>query len=60
MVAAFTTDIPYLSNWGRPFLVGPGSILDAHTLNERIKKSELKKAVTIYSDIVKQLLKDRK
>jgi len=60
MIASFTTDIPYLSNWGKPFLVGPGSILDAHTLNERIKKSELKRAVTIYSNIVKQLLKDHK
>ncbi len=60
MVAAFTTDIPYLSNWGKPILIGPGSILNAHTSNERIKKSELKRAITIYSDIVKRLLKDHK
>ena len=60
MVASFTTDVPYLSNWGKPFLIGPGSILDAHSSSERIKKSELKKAVTIYSNIVKRLLKDRK
>ncbi len=26
MIAAFTTDIPALSNWGEPLLVGPGSI----------------------------------
>ena len=26
MVAAFTTDIPSLSNWGEPLLLGPGSI----------------------------------
>jgi len=26
MVAAFTTDIPSLPNWGEPLLLGPGSI----------------------------------
>ena len=31
MVAAFTTDIPALSNWGQPLLIGPGSIHVAHT-----------------------------
>src|SRR5207237_1441250 len=30
LVAAFTTDIPALSNWGQPLLVGPGSIHVAH------------------------------
>ena len=34
----FTTDIPYLSNWGKPLLIGPGSILDAHTENEKVSK----------------------
>jgi acetylornithine deacetylase len=59
MVASFATDIPFLSNWGKPFLIGPGSILDAHTLNEHIQKSELRKAVKIYTELVKRLLKDR-
>jgi acetylornithine deacetylase len=27
----FMTDIPHLSNWGAPLLLGPGSILVAHT-----------------------------
>ncbi len=40
-VVRFTTDIPYLSNWGQPVLLGPGSILDAHTEHERISKREL-------------------
>ena len=35
MVAAFTTDIPSLANWGEPLLLGPGSIHVAHTLEER-------------------------
>jgi acetylornithine deacetylase len=55
-VAAFTTDIPLLTNWGKPFLLGPGSILEAHTPHERIAKTELARAVEIYCQIVKNLL----
>ena len=33
-VVRFTTDIPYLSQWGAPLLLGPGSILNAHTDHE--------------------------
>lgn len=39
-VAAFTTDAPWLTAWGMPFLMGPGSILDAHTLHEQLSRSE--------------------
>jgi acetylornithine deacetylase len=56
MLARFTTDIPYLSNWGKPLLIGPGSILVAHTDGERVAKSELLKAVEIYTDLVQRLL----
>ena len=38
-VVSFTTDIPLLNNWGKPLLFGPGSILDAHTANEKISKT---------------------
>lgn len=55
MLARFTTDIPYLSNWGRALLIGPGSILDAHSDGEKIGKSELTKAVELYVDLVKAL-----
>ncbi len=41
MVAAFTTDIPALTNWGEPLLLGPGSIHVAHTPYEKIAKKEL-------------------
>lgn len=54
-VVRFTTDVPYLSNWGQPLLIGPGSILDAHTDHERISKDELEKAVQLYMDLAKQL-----
>lgn len=55
-IVRFTTDIPYLTNWGTPLLIGPGSILDAHTEHERVAKSELLKAVDIYSNLTKELL----
>ena len=55
MIARFTTDIPYLSNWGKPLLIGPGSILDAHTDGEKVRKSDLLTAVDLYVQIVKQL-----
>ena len=54
-VVRFTTDVPYLSQWGKPLLLGPGSILDAHTDHERISKRELKDAVEIYVSLAKKL-----
>lgn len=53
----FMTDIPYLSNWGAPLLLGPGSILVAHTDEERISKRELEEAVELYTRLVHTLLK---
>jgi len=55
MVAAFTTDIPALSNWGQPLLVGPGSIHVAHTDGEYVEKKQLQDAVELYCSIAKQL-----
>ena len=52
VVVAFTTDIPALSNWGKPLLFGPGSILDAHTAGEKISKRELVSAVDVYRRMV--------
>jgi acetylornithine deacetylase len=48
MTASFTTDIPALSNWGEPVLLGPGSILVAHTDDEFLDKRELHEAVDLY------------
>jgi len=57
-VVAFTTDIPaFGGHWGEPFLIGPGSIHVAHTLDEHILKSELLEAIDIYQRMVKQLCK---
>jgi acetylornithine deacetylase len=54
-VVSFTTDIPMLTNWGKPLLFGPGSILDAHTADEKISKRELVAAVDVYQDMVIRL-----
>jgi acetylornithine deacetylase len=56
-VVSFTTDIPFLADaWGKPFLLGPGSIHVAHTPVERIAKKELQEAVEIYVRMVRRLL----
>ena len=55
-VVRFTTDIPYLSHWGAPLLLGPGSILNAHTDHEFIEKRELAEAVELYTRLVRALL----
>jgi acetylornithine deacetylase len=55
MVAAFTTDIPALSNWGQPMLIGPGSIHVAHTEGEYVEKKQLNEAVELYCGIARKL-----
>ena len=55
MIAAFTTDIPKLTKWGQPLLVGPGSIHVAHTEGEYIEKKQLHEAIELYCQIAKAL-----
>ena len=56
-VVSFTTDIPALGeSWGKPYLIGPGSIHVAHTTEERIPKAQILEAVQIYKRMVQQLL----
>jgi acetylornithine deacetylase len=50
-VAAFATDIPALTNWGTPYLFGPGSIHVAHTASEHVSVRELAEAVSAYERI---------
>jgi acetylornithine deacetylase len=56
MTAAFTTDIPWLTNWGEPLLIGPGSIHVAHTDGEYVEKKQLSEAVELYCSIARRLL----
>ena len=56
MIAAFTTDIPALTRWGQPLLIGPGSIHVAHTEGEYIEKQQLLEAIDLYTRIARELL----
>lgn len=55
-VVRFTTDIPHMPNWGTPLLLGPGSILVAHTKDEFVLKRDLERSVELYIELVKKLL----
>ena len=51
-----TTDIPHMPNWGKPLLLGPGSILVAHTKDEFVRKEDLEQAAVLYHNLVLKLL----
>jgi acetylornithine deacetylase len=55
-VVAFSSDVPFLTAWGEPCLIGPGSILDAHTDHERISKKQLLEGIDLYVRLVRKLL----
>ncbi|HXU29460.1 MAG TPA: peptidase dimerization protein, partial [Thermoanaerobaculia bacterium] len=54
-IVKFTTDVPRLTAWGEPYLLGPGTIHAAHTPEERIGKAELVEAVELYRRMVVEL-----
>jgi acetylornithine deacetylase len=58
-VVGFTTDAANLDRWGTPLVLGPGSILVAHTAHERIAKAELERGVDLYVRLVRSLLARR-
>jgi acetylornithine deacetylase len=55
-VVAYATDIPALSNWGKPYLFGPGSIHVAHRDDEQIAVAELRQAVDTYVRLASEAL----
>jgi acetylornithine deacetylase len=55
-VFSYTTDIPFLTNWGTPLLLGPGSIHVAHTDREHIAIPELFRGVDLYVSLARRLL----
>ena len=55
-VFSYFSDVPFLSNWGTPLLLGPGSIHVAHTDREHIAIDELNRAVDIYATLAGRLL----
>lgn len=55
-VFPYTTDVPLLTRWGTPLLVGPGSIHVAHTDEEHLAVDELLAAIHLYESLVRQLI----
>jgi acetylornithine deacetylase len=55
-VFAYFSDVPFLSNWGTPLLVGPGTIHVAHTDREQVAIADLERAVDVYADLATRLL----
>ena len=55
-VFSFATDVPFLTAWGRPLLLGPGSIHDAHTDDEHVAINEMVRAVDLYEKLARELL----
>lgn len=55
-IVSFACDLPLLPAWGEPILVGPGSILDAHTAQEKVDLAQVEEAVEIYSRLALGLL----
>ena len=55
-VVSFASDVPHLENLGKRLMVGPGSILDAHTADEKISKKEMMEGVDLYERLVRKLL----
>jgi acetylornithine deacetylase len=55
-VFSYFSDIPFLTHWGTPLLVGPGSIHVAHTAHEHLAIDELNRAVETYATLAARLL----
>jgi acetylornithine deacetylase len=55
-VFSYFSDVPFLTNWGTPLLLGPGSIHVAHTDREHLAIDELHRAVDIYEQLASSLL----
>lgn len=55
-IVSFACDLPLLPAWGVPILLGPGSILDAHSAAEKVELTEVERAVTLYRDLTLGLL----
>ncbi len=55
-VFSYVSDVGFLSNWGTPLLLGPGSIHVAHTDREHVAIAELDQAVDLYATLARTLL----
>lgn len=56
-VFAYFSDVPFLTNWGTPLLLGPGTIHVAHTDHEHVAIADLDRAVDLYAELARNLLR---
>ena len=54
-VFSYFSDVPFLSKWGTPLLLGPGTIHVAHTDHEHVAVAALERAVSTYADLATSL-----
>ncbi len=57
-VAAYFTDIPHFHGSHKKYLIGPGSILVAHSNDEFLNKKEFEAHIQLYQTLVKRLLNE--
>jgi len=55
-VVSYASDLPFLSDWGECYQLGPGSIRVAHTSHEHIRKADLLRGVELYQRLATDLL----
>ena len=55
IAVSYGTDIPYVRTIGTPLLIGPGSIHDAHTAQEKISCEQILTAVERYATLATAL-----
>jgi acetylornithine deacetylase len=55
-VVSYASDLPFLSDWGEGFQLGPGTIRVAHTDHEHIRKTDLLRGVELYRRLAADLL----
>jgi acetylornithine deacetylase len=55
-VVSYASDLPFLSDWGERYQLGPGSIRVAHTSHEHIRKADLLRGVELYERLASDLL----
>ncbi|HYK42221.1 MAG TPA: M20/M25/M40 family metallo-hydrolase [Thermoanaerobaculia bacterium] len=55
-IVAFACDLPLLTAWGEPILLGPGSIGHAHAADERVDLAQVEQAARIYRDLAEGLV----
>jgi len=55
-VVSYGSDLPFLTEWGECYQLGPGTIRVAHSSGEHIRKADLLRGVDLYVRLARDLL----